>query len=225
MIPQFRQRIVSHNRHAILAALLSLLGAWLTWTIAYALAVGVTLGALTVVYGQEVIAGEMLLVLPAWLQPAVLLLALVTLVWAAVDERSNRYHPVTDREVIGWHLVRDILLLPARLTFGVGHQLSAIVRLNRSERAEAIELLGHIHAEKRCAAHSLGAWFPDQKRLRKLLSALQMIGWIDLLRTEDGWIYIERSIEAAELAAMFAVSDEVKPPSAPAFLPEEIPPR
>lgn len=208
MISQFRQRIVSHNRHAVIAALLSLLGAWLAWAIAYALAAGLTMGALTVVHGQEVIAGETLLCLPAWMHPAALLLALATLVWAAVDERNARYHPVTDREVIGWHILGDIVLLPARLTFGVGHQLSAIIRLNPPAQAEAIELLRHIHTEKRCAAHSLGAWFPDKKRLRKLLAALQMAGWIDFLRTEEGGIYIERSSAAAELADMFGTASE-----------------
>jgi hypothetical protein len=229
MIPQFHQRVASHNRHAIIAAFLSLLGAWVTWAIAYALAAGVTLGVLTVVYGQEVIAGEMLLTLPAWMNPAALILALVLLVWAAVDERSTRYHPLTDRPVVGWHLLGDILLLPARLTFGIGHQLFAVIRLNRFAQAEAIEVLRHIHAEKRCAAHSLGAWFPDQRRLRKILAALQVVGWIDLLRTEEGWIYIERSNEAAELAAMFDAADEADPgakePAATASSPEEIPPK
>jgi len=49
----------------------------------------------------------------------------------------------------------------------------------------------------------LGAWFPDAGRLRKLLFALQMAGWIDLLRTEEGWIYIVRSTEAEEVSAFF----------------------
>jgi len=211
MTSHFQQRIASHNRHVVIAALLSLLGAWVTWTIFYAFFVGLVLGALTVAHGQEVIAGEKLLTLPEWLQPAALLLALVSLVWEAVDERKNRFHPVRDRSVVGWHLLGDILLLPARLTFGIGHQLSSIIRLSRSAQGEAVELLRHIHAEKRCAAHSLGAWFPDQKRLRKILGALQVAGWIDLLRTEEGWIYIERSSAAEELADMFASEDDEEP--------------
>lgn len=205
MNPQFRHRIASHNRHAVIAALLSLLGAWLAWTIAYALLAGMTLGLLTVIHGQEVIAGEKLLSLPVWLHPAALAVALVSLVWAAVDERKHRYQPVNDRPVVGWHILGDVLLLPARLTFGIGHQLAAIIRLTRSEQQEAFDLLQHIHTEKRCPAHSLGAWFSHPKKLRKILTSLQLAGWIDLLRTEDGWIYIERSCEAAELAEMFGI--------------------
>jgi len=208
MNPGFRRRITSHNRHAVIAALLSLAGAWLSWTIAYGLVVGVTIGALTVVHGQEVIMGDRLMTLPEWIHPAAMALALVLLVWAAVDERKNRYHPASDRAVVGWHILGDVLLLPARLTFGFGHQLAAIIRLNPAEQEQAIGILHHIYTEKRVPLHSLGAWFPDYSRLRKFLLALQLAGWIDLLRTEDGWIYIVRSTEADEVASFFSAEEE-----------------
>lgn len=210
MNPAFRRRITSHNRHAVIAAILSLVGAWVGWTVAYGLVVGVTVGALTVAHGQEVLMGERLMTLPAWIHPAALILALMLLVWAAVDEKTRRYHPASDRAVVGWHILGDVLLLPARLTFGVGHQLAAIIRLNSAEEEQALELLHHISTEKRAPLHSLGAWFPHPVRLRKLLLALQLAGWIDLLRTEDGWIYIVKSTEADEVAAIF--SEEEEPP-------------
>lgn len=210
MNPQFRQRILSHNRHAVVAAVLSLIGAWLAWTVAYGLFAGVILGFLSVAHGQEVLLGERLMSLPFWLHPAALGAALLLLIWAAVDERHLRFHPASDRPVVGWHLLGDVLLLPPRLTFGVGHQLAAIIRLNAFETQEAYELLGHIFAEKRTLVHSLGAWFPNPRRLRKLLLALQLVGWIDLLRTEEGWIYIVRGTEAGEVATFFP---EVGPPA------------
>ncbi|MCX6968725.1 MAG: hypothetical protein NTV93_01040 [Verrucomicrobia bacterium] len=203
MNPRFRRRIASHNRHAVIAAVMSLVGAWLGWTIAYGLFVGVILGGLTVANGPEVLTGERLMTLPAWMHPAALGGALALLIWAAVDERQNRYHPASDRAVVGWHILGDVLLLPARLTFGFGHQLAAIIRLSHREKAEALDLLHHIYTEKRAPLHSLGAWFPDAGRLRRLLLALQMAGWIDLLRTEEGWIYIVRSTESDEVAAIF----------------------
>jgi len=206
--PRFQRRISSHNRHAVLAALLSLAGAWLGWTVAYGLFVLVILGGLTVGHGQEVLLGERLMSLPAWIHPSAMAAALVLLVWAAVDERLHRFHPASDRPIIGWHLLGDVLLLPARLTFGVGHQLAAVIRLDHSERVEALDLLHHIYTEKRCPLHSLGAWFPNPGRLRKLLLALQMAGWTDLLRTEEGWIYIVRSTEADEVAAIFGDGEE-----------------
>ena len=194
-----RQRLASHNRHAWLLAALSLLGAWVSWTVAYGLAAAISLGVLTVIHGQEVVAGERLMSFPPWLQPAFLALALAALVWAAVDERKTRYQPVSDRPLIGWHLLADFLLLPARLTFGVGHQLAGTIRLRPREQEEALEVLRHILEERRCPATSLGAYFPDLRALRRELAALQALGWIDLLRTEEGWIYIGRSSAAEEL--------------------------
>lgn len=208
MNPRFLNRIASHNRHAVMASFLSLLGALTGWTVAYGLFVGLTLGGLTVANGQEVVSGERLLTLPVWIHPAGLVGALILLVWAAVDERLKRFHPVSDRPVIGWHILGDILLLPARLTFGTGHQLAAVIRLNKSEQNDALALLHHIFVEKRCPVYSLGAWFPDTARLGKLLFALQMAGWVDLLRTEDVWIYIIRSSEADEVAGIFADNGE-----------------
>ncbi len=203
MNPGFLHRIRSHNRHALVAAFLSLVGAWLAWTIAYALCAAVTLGFLTIVHGQEVITGDRLMTLPWWLHPAALGVALVLLVWAAVDERRHRFHPAPDRQVVGWHLLGDVLLLPARLTFGVGHQLAARIRLSSAEKHEAYELLREIYYAQRAPLSTLGALVASPRHLRKLVLALQLAGWIDLLRTEDDWIYIIRSIEAEEVAGFF----------------------
>ena len=208
MNPRFRQRIASHNRHAVVAAGLSLLGAWVAWSIAYALFVGFILGFLTVVHGQEVITGERLMSFPAWVPFAALAAAFLLLVWGAVDERLKRFQPVDDRPVVGWHLPGEFLLLPARLTFGVANQLASIIRLSAAEQTEACSLLRHIHEEKRCLQHSLGAWFPDARQLQKLLLCLQLVGWIDLLHTEGGWIYIVRSTEEGEVAGILGDGEE-----------------
>jgi hypothetical protein len=207
MTARFRRVIASHNRHVIVSAALSLAGAWLAWMIAHALVVGLSLGVLTIVRGQEVIAGEALLSLPPWLHSAALGLALTTLVWEAAAERRARFRPASDRPVIGWHLFGDVVLLPARLTFSIGHQLASLVVLGADGRRETLALLRHIRAVGRCPAHSLGAIFPDRRMLEKSLFALQVLGWIDLLRAGDGWDFILRSSASGEIAAMF--DDEI----------------
>ena len=95
-------------------------------------------------------------------------------------------------------IVKEILMLDANQAAAEG---------------EALDLLHHISTEKRCPLHSLGAWFPNPGRLRKLLLALQMAGWTDLLRTEDGWIYIVRSTEADEVAAILGDGEEETEPA------------
>jgi len=209
MTQPLQQRIALHNRHAWLLAALSLIGAWIAWTVAYGLVIGISLGLLTVIHGQEVVAGERLMFLPPWLQAAFLLLALAGLVWAAVDERRTRYRPVSDRPLIGWHLLADLLLLPARLTFAVGHQMAGTIRLSSREQVEVLELLQHIREERRCPATSLGAYFSNLRSLHRELAALQALGWIDLLRTEDGWIYIVRSSADDELRRVLPEEEPV----------------
>jgi hypothetical protein len=191
----------------MMMAVLCLLGAWVGWTVTYALLVGLVLGFLTVVEGQAVILGEKLLKLPWWIHPAALMLAAVLLVWAAWDERCRRYEPVDDRPIIGWHVFSDIVLAPARLTLGVWGHASAVIRLNRAGRQEAFEVLRHIFEEGRSSVASLGAYFPDVSRLREMLLALQLAGWIDLHRGDDGPFYLIRSDEAGEVRSMMEPGD------------------
>jgi hypothetical protein len=80
--------------------------------------------------------------------------------------------------------------------------------LSAAEQREACDLLRHIFVEKRCLQHSLGAWFPDARHLQKLLLSLQLAGWVDLLHTEAGWIYIIRSTEEEDVAEVLGIGDE-----------------
>ncbi|MFZ4598987.1 MAG: hypothetical protein ACOYNN_10105 [Terrimicrobiaceae bacterium] len=205
---EFRERIRRHNLHAVTMAILSLIGAWLTWLLAYGLVVGLVMGFLTVVDGQAVLLGEKLLGLPWWIHPGALLLAAILLGWAALDERVKRYKPVDDRPVIGWHIFPDIVLTPARMTFGIWNHMTAVIRLSAEEKLEAFDLLRHICAEGKCSESSLGAFFPNLPRLRKILTALQLVGWIDLHRSDDEGFYLVRSDELESVREMISEADE-----------------
>ena len=202
---EFRNRIASHNGHAITAAGLCLLGSWLSWSLAYALVVGLTLGFLTVIHGEEVAAGTLLFLLPRWIHPAVIACAALLLLWGAIDRRLRRFRPVSDRPIVGWHLPGEFLLTPARLTFGIWDHLGAVIRLNQTEKSDAFALLRHIYQERKCSRSSLGAHFEEIRRLPKLLEALQLVGWVDLLRHDEEWCYM---IPGTEEEAVAALMDE-----------------
>ncbi|MDX2082292.1 MAG: hypothetical protein SFU53_16020 [Terrimicrobiaceae bacterium] len=195
----FRHRIAQHNRHAWLAAGLSLIGAWLAWMLAYGLVVGVALGFLTIVHGQDVILGDRLMQIPAWLHFAAAGLALILLIWGAVEQARSRFRPADDRPVIGWHLAADLLLAAPRLTFAIWTNLGSVIRLSRDEMSEAFALLAHIHEIGRAPVSSLGAYFPDLRRLRRELTALQLAGWVDLHHAEPEPFYLVRSSESEEV--------------------------
>lgn len=199
---EFRRRIRRHNRHAVMMAGLCLLGAWLGWLIAYGLVVGLALGFLTIVDGQAVIEGEKLLNVPCWLNLAAAVLAGILLAWAAWEARWRRFKPVDDRPVVGWHIFGDIVLAPARMTLGIWSHLAAVIRVDHAEEIEAFDLLRHLYENGKCTASHLGAMFSDLSRLRKLLAALQLAGWIDLHRGDDDGFYVVRSDESADVAMM-----------------------
>jgi hypothetical protein len=205
---EFCERIRLHNRHAVTASILCLIGAWVAWLVAYGLVVGLVMGFLTVVDGQAVISGEKLLSLPWWIHPSALVVAAILLAWAAFDEHVKRFEPVNDRPVIGWHIFGDVVLAPARLNFGVWNHFTAVIRLSRLEKLEAFDLLRHIYTEGKSPASELGAFFPDIPRLRKLLTALQLVGWIDLHRSEDEGFYLVRSDEWEDVREMVSGADE-----------------
>ena len=201
---EFRRRIRRHNRHAVMMSGLCLLGAWVGWLVAYGLVVGLALGFLTVVEGQAVILGEKLVTLPWWMNPTAGLLAGILLAWASREQRWRRFKPVDDRPVVGWHIFGDIVLAPARMTLGVWNHLAAVIRVDHAEEIEAFELLRHLYENGKCTTSHLGALFSDLSRLRKLLAALQLAGWIDLHRGDDDGFYVVRSDEADDVAMMVA---------------------
>jgi len=126
------------------------------------------------------------------------------LAWGVVDHFRNRFAAATDREIIGWHLLPDFLLLPVRLAFSIWGNLAAIRLLDARELDAARELLGVIRQKRRVPLSSLTLVEPDTRRLFKLVSALQLLDLIDLHRGEDGWFYTIRSTHDDELRKLLS---------------------
>lgn len=177
-----RKEIRQHNRQCGLAALSSLFLAWLAWVVAYGLAGAIGLLVETLQTGPDA-------TYPVWLNPWLAGAASFLLIWGAWDAQRNRFRPPPDRPVIGWHMIPDVLLLPPRLTFAVGHHLGARIRLNHHEIQEAAAIILAVAEAGRLPAHSINVDFPDTLTTAKALPALQILRWIDLLKGEDGWFY------------------------------------
>jgi len=124
------------------------------------------------------------------------------LAWAWIDARRRRFRPVDDRPIVGWHIFGDIVLAPARLTFGIWSHLGAVVRLDSRDLDQALDMLRRIRSEKRCSRSSLGAHISDVGRLPRLLEALQLVGLIDLLQQDDECYYFIPSQEDETVSRM-----------------------
>ncbi len=202
--PEFTARIVVHNRSCWVAAALSLLGAWLSWMFFFALYTAGVLVFETVRTGNTDLFNP-----PRWYWPVGIGAVAALVLWGALDRWQRRFALPPDRPIIGWHLFREVLLIPPRMTFAIWDQIDARILLSARERGEAWDLLQAIFASRRAEATELTQEFPDGRRLSKLLTSLQLAGWIDLHRGEESWFYRVLSDQESVLKTLTAPpSDE-----------------
>jgi DNA-binding IclR family transcriptional regulator len=74
--------------------------------------------------------------------------------------------------------------------------------LDETSIAQAWELLLAIHQAGQARLGALAVIEPDAARLHRLLTTLQMLGYIDLHRGEQDWFYTVCSPREAELRAL-----------------------
>lgn len=203
MPAEFQRRLNVHNRQCWVAAAVSLLGAWLGW-----LFFGVIFTGAVLVFEAVRTGSVDLLKPPVWFYPAGVAGVILLFLWAGLDRWIHRFHPPPDRPIIGWHLIRDVLFLPARMTFAIWEHLGARVVLGRHERMEAWRLLLAIRTMERPSAALLAAEFPDTRLLMKLLVALQLLGWIDLHGGDGEWYYKICSSGEEDLRALLGETRE-----------------
>lgn len=183
----FRQRISSHNRHCWVAAALSLLGASLLWMLYGAIFTAAVLTFETVRTGDSGV-----LTPPEWFVPAGGGIVAFLFAWALLDRWAHRHTPTTDRSVIGLHLLREVALMPARMTLAVWDYLTSQVRLSHREQEQAWHLLETIAEMQRAPRSGLTYHVPEPDKLSKLLLALQLTDWIDLHKGDEDWFYTVR---------------------------------
>ena len=188
----FRARLAEHNRIAWACAGFSLAGAALAWLVFYGVIAGGALLLATVIHGEDTR-------MPREVPMIVLGAGLVLCLWSAIARWRSRFRPLNDRSIVGWHLLKETLLLPPRMTFAIKDHLDARIALSRSERRDAWHLLVTISDMGRANNSALSYDFPNPHRLAKLLMALQFSGWIDLHRGNEDWFYVVRSLEQKDL--------------------------
>ena len=183
--------------------MLSVLGAWLSWMFFFALYTGGVLVFETVRTGNVDLFKP-----PWWYWPGCGAGAAILVLWGAADRWKNRFRLPPDRPIVGWHLFPEFLLLPAKLTFAIGDHVAARVSLHAWEREEAWRLLQVVFALKRAELPQLGMEFSDARQLSRLLTGLQLTGWIDLHRGEETWFYRVVSDQEPLLRSLLAGAEE-----------------
>lgn len=191
---EFRRRLAEHNRTCWTAALFSLFGAAVGWSLLFAL---FYVGALLV---EGLRAGDLILVQPEkWIYWTAAGGALLMLAGTATHRYFKRFQPPPDRPIIGGHVLPEILLLPPRMTLAIWDHINARVTLTPGEVREAWSLLLAIFGRGRADLTKLSMDSPQPEHLARLLLALQLTDWIDLHRGVEDWFYRVRSDEAPVL--------------------------
>lgn len=192
--PAFLKSIAEHNRHCWIFAFLSWVGAFVAWLIFTTVYVGFILLVETMRTGDATIGTP-----PWWMVPVGCVLAVGMLVFASVGRWHRRYRPPSDRQIIGWHLLPEVLLLPANLTFAIWDYLGARLKPTPWELSESWRLLELIARHKRVPASTFGQEFGDPVLLPKLITILQYTRWIDSARGEEDWFYYVPSDQLPKL--------------------------
>lgn len=200
---EFFQRVAEHNRACWAAAVFSLFGALIGWSLLFAL---FYVGALL---AEGIRTGDLILTRPgSWVYGTAAGGAALMLAWTALHRYLKRFQPPPDRPIIGGHVLPEILLLPPRMTLAIWDHLHARVPLKRGEIPEAWDLLLVIFDRGRAGLPMLSQDFPDPVRLSRFLLALQLTEWIDLHRGDQDWFYRVRSDEAALLRRLLPAGEE-----------------
>ncbi|HEY5792495.1 MAG TPA: hypothetical protein VIS74_04305 [Chthoniobacterales bacterium] len=188
----FVRRLNSHNRHALLGALLSFVASAGVWT---GLFWG---GQVLIVLALSSIQG------PAARLPVAYFWIFcggvaVLLTLAAIDRTLNPFPRPDDRPIIGWHILKQLALLPALLTFAIYDNLNAYRRLSPEVAGQAWALLTGIYRARKLPYHELGRLGLEASQAEGLLLLLQFAGYVDLHHGREEWFYLVRSSEEESL--------------------------
>lgn len=144
---------------------------------------------------------------PAWMDKVLIGTALFSIVWAAAASWRRRYRPVRDRPILGWHLIPDFLLLPARMTLSIARHLGARIRVTDAELHEAWQFLVEVHRSGRLPRSSIPSLSAAPRSLWKCVEILQVLGWIDLHQGSEGFFYRLRTTREREFLEVLRLDD------------------
>ena len=114
---------------------------------------------------------------------------------AAVDRAFNPFPAATDRPILGLHLIQEIALLPALLTFAIYDNLNAYQRISPRLVAEAWALFQAIESRGKVSYFEVNLLEEEGPKTQALLLLLQFDGLLDLHRGEEEWFYLIPSSE------------------------------
>jgi len=191
----FVQRLRHHNRHVLFGSLLALLAALGSWAVLYFLARFATLGVLSAAYGEEAR-------LPDGFHSVMGMVVLGLLAVGAIYRVRGRFRRASDRPIFGWHVLPELILLPATLTFSVWDNLTAYQPLSLTLIQNSWDLLVELAKRGKVRQTEIGQLGLTHERAEAVCLLLQFTGLVDLHGGKEEWFYLVRSTEKDFLAQL-----------------------
>lgn len=176
-----RRKIASHNRLVWLASVWSALGVMLMWVGFYFIAHWTAALGASVVKGVE---AEM----PQRVNRVFGVIVLVLLAAGWLARRAGFYDRLRAEKGAGTALV-ELVLLPARATFGTVLNLRNFLRLDEDDLCAATDLLVKIVRAGKLAASALPQEMAGTPQRERVVHALQLLDLIYLRQTEEDAVY------------------------------------
>ena len=190
-IRALKRFVFRHNCQALTLAAFSLVAAAILWSLLYLLAYWFTL--VTVTVSRSFNPNTILEINDPGLVGAQFRWwfcggALLSLIVARLFRAKFRIDSLREAKLFLFWIVAELLIAIPNVTFSVWGNLSALVRLRRSEAADAWRLLERLHAENgRLSTASLRLEIEDERELQRVMFTLQIIGLVDMREKREGW--------------------------------------
>lgn len=178
----FRRRLHSHNLHVLLGSLISLLAALLVWATLYHIGRWLLHAGITI--GQGIDA-----TLPInydWFFAGALI-AFLTI--AILDRWLFPFTRLRERPILGWHLVKEILLLPANLTLGISDNLKAYRKITRTRISCCWQVLQELSKHGSLPESKVSRLGLHVHQSEDALLTLQLCGLVNLHHGKEDWFY------------------------------------
>ena len=177
-----RAHLRSHNGSVLAASGMALVFSALGWAALYGATYWVTVIALTVKNHGDV--------LPTQFNAVFFGTAAVLMLAARVDQFFFPIERAVDERPPVEHLA-DVLFFVPRFTMSCWQNLGALAWLSRAELPDAAQLLDALKIERRVSLQELPTLFANPRRLRRMMEALLVSGFVDQRRVQDvTWLHL-----------------------------------
>ncbi|MFV0415138.1 MAG: hypothetical protein ACK5NG_02095 [Chthoniobacterales bacterium] len=198
----FVRRLHAHNFRVIFFALFYLLATIFIWFAIYFAIKFLFIAFYSVTDGVEA-------ALPSWFRWVFPAVAFSITIFSIIVRMIYRYPRLRDRPILGLHVLWELFLLPATLTFGISDSLHAWQPLSKPLIRQAWQILNEIYRNGKIYQSMISGMGGSPASIQAACLLLQFAGLISLHHGEEDWFYL---IPVSEKDFLQSLLPDITPP-------------